>query len=167
MLLRLQNIIWIGSENVQTAKIIEEIAAYLNGLDNIVIGTGGSKIDVFCETPVYGTLIIVINKMMGTATDEEFLQALMTPGPGINFVLTFDLSNFLSILTLDYVDGYEERNLIRDKMNQCFNGIEAHGLPVLSIPPGEDVDYPYLNQRFQNGLASIANSMVTKLPTPK
>ena len=97
MLLRLQNIIWIGSENVQTAKIIEEIAAYLNGLDNIVMGTGGSKNDVFCETPVYGTLIIVINKMMGTATDEEFLQALMTPEPGINFVRShiFHYSTYL------------------------------------------------------------------------
>merc|ERR550532_3065120 len=52
-------------------------------------------------------------------------------------------------------------------MNQCFNGIEVHGLPVLTIPPGEDVDYPYLNERFQNGLASIANSMVKNLPVPK
>ena len=47
--------------------------------------TGGSKNDVFCETPVYGALIIVINKMMGTATDEELLQALMTPEPGFRF----------------------------------------------------------------------------------
>ena len=52
-------------------------------------------------------------------------------------------------------------------MNQCFNGIEAHGLPVLTIPPGENVDYPFLNERFQNGLASIANSMVKNLPMPK
>ena len=56
-------------------------------------------------------------------------------------------------------------------MNQCFNGIEVHGLPVLTIPlpipiPFH-VDYPYLNERFQNGLASIANSMVKNLPTPK
>ena len=60
------------------------------------MGTGGSKNDVFCETPVYGALIIVINKMMGTATDEELLQALMTPEPGINFVRSPDF--FLNIL---------------------------------------------------------------------
>ena len=70
---------------MDTAEIIKKIGAYLNGLDNIVMGTGGSKNDVFCETPVYGTLIIVINKMMGTATDEELLQALMTPEPGFRF----------------------------------------------------------------------------------
>lgn len=46
------------------------------------MGTSESKIDAFCETPAYGTLIIVINKMMGTATDEELIQALMTPEPG-------------------------------------------------------------------------------------
>ena len=72
---------------MQTVKILEEIAAYLNGLDNIVMGTSKSKIDAFCETPVYGTLIIVINKMMGMATDEELMEALMTPEPGLRFCL--------------------------------------------------------------------------------
>ena len=67
----------------------------------------------------------------------------------------------------DYIPGYEERNMIRDKINQCFAGIEVHGLPVLTIPPNKTVDYPYLNERFRTGLAAIANSIVQTLSTPR
>ena len=71
------------------------------------------------------------------------------------------------ILLSDYINGSEERNNIRAKMTQCFDGVSVHGLPMLSIPDGEDVDYPFLNGRFKDGLAAIANSMIQRLVTPR
>ncbi len=68
---------------------------------------------------------------------------------------------------LDFIEGSEERNQIRAKMTQCFDGISVHGLPMLSIPDGEDVDYPYLNGRFKDGLAAITNSIIERLQTPR
>ncbi len=68
----------------------------------------------------------------------------------------------------DFIEGSEERNQIRDKIRQCFDGVSVHGLPYLrDIPEGEGVDYPYLSERFQQGLAAISNTIVEKLPVPK
>ena len=77
-----QNIIWIGAENVQTVKILEDLARYLNGLDNIVMEDHRESKDAYCDKPVYGQLIVVINKMMGTASDEQLYKELMEPEPG-------------------------------------------------------------------------------------
>lgn len=52
-------------------------------------------------------------------------------------------------------------------MRQCFEGINVHGLPMLSIPEGESVDYPFLNGRFKDGLAAISNSIAQRLDTPR
>ena len=52
-------------------------------------------------------------------------------------------------------------------MRQCFEGINVHGLPMLSIPDGEGVDYPFLNGRFKDGLAAISNSIAQRLDTPR
>ena len=52
-------------------------------------------------------------------------------------------------------------------MTECFDGINVHGLPMLSIPEGEDVDYPFLNGRFKDGLAAIVNSIIQRFPTPR
>ena len=71
------------------------------------------------------------------------------------------------MIFLDYIPGSGDRNAIRTKINQCFDGIGVHGLPMLSIPEGEDVDYPYLSGRFKDGLASIAGSIIQRLPTPR
>ena len=68
---------------MQTVKILEEIEAYLNGLDNIVLGDETRFKDVFCEAPKYGRLTIVINKMMGGASDNQLQSELMTPEPGM------------------------------------------------------------------------------------
>ena len=68
---------------------------------------------------------------------------------------------------LDYIPGSDKRNDIRTKINQCFDGIGVHGLPMLSIPDGEDVDYPYLSGRFKDGLASLASSIIQRLPAPR
>ena len=81
-----QNIIWIGAENVQTVKILEDIEAYLNGLDNIVLGDDNVtkwRNEKFCENPKYGQLIVIINKMMGGASDIELQKELMEPEPGM------------------------------------------------------------------------------------
>ena len=71
------------------------------------------------------------------------------------------------IVILDYIPGSEKRNDIRSKINQCFDGIGVHGLPMLSIPEGEDVDYPYLSGRFKDGLAALASSIIQRLPSPR
>ena len=82
-LLCFQDIIWIGAENVQTVKILEEIEAYLNGLDNIVMGDEKNLKEAFCDSPKYGRLTVVINKMMGGASDNQLQSELMTPEPGM------------------------------------------------------------------------------------
>ena len=166
----IQDIVWIGAENVQTVKILEEIEAYLNGLDNIVMGDETRYKEVFCEAPKYGRRTIVINKMMGGASDNQLQSELMTPEPGmltglmILYILLFML---FEIVILDYIPGSEKRNDIRSKINQCFDGIGVHGLPMLSIPEGEDVDYPYLSGRFKDGLAALASSIIQRLPSPR
>jgi len=149
-----KSVIWIGTESVQTVKILNDIESYLNGLDNIVFGQGNetnlkwSGNTNYCSEKVYGQLVVVINKMMGGSSDVELQRELMENEP-------------------DYIDGYEERNQIREKMRQCFEGINVHGLPMLSIPDGESVDYPFLNGRFKDGLAAISNSIVQRLDTPR
>ena len=65
-----KSILWIGAENVQTAKILEDIQDYLNGLDNIVLE---SEKSVYCTEKIYGHLIVVINKMMGNTSDAELI----------------------------------------------------------------------------------------------
>lgn len=52
-------------------------------------------------------------------------------------------------------------------MRQCFDSVTVHGLPMLSIPDGESVDYPFLNGRFKDGLDAISNSIVQRLNTPR
>ena len=66
------------------------------------------------------------------------------------------------------MDGSEERNEVRNKMVQCFDGIGFHGLPMLSLTPeAEGVDYPYLSDRFKKSLAVIIESIIEKLPIPR
>ena len=143
-------IIWIGAENLQTVKILYEINEYLNGLDNIIMDDGGElkSTGKFCDSPNYGHFVIVINKMMGDSSDEQLSLELMTPEP-------------------DYIPGADERNDIRIKLQECFDGISVHGLPVLNIEPGQEIDYPILDDRFKGGLAAIANTMIDKSELPR
>ena len=82
----LQVIIWIGTENVRTNRILNDIEGYLNGLENIVMGNNTDRSQsggmTFCEQPIYGHFVIVINKMMGSSLDEELQLELMAPEPG-------------------------------------------------------------------------------------
>ena len=78
---------WVGAENVQTSKILFEIENYLNGLDNIVMSNNNQRKNptfgtVYCEEAVYGHFIVVINKMMGGASDIQLQKELMEPEPG-------------------------------------------------------------------------------------
>ena len=87
--------------------------------------------------------------MMGTATDQQLQTELMAPEP-------------------DYIDGALERNKIRQQLLECFDGVSVHGLPTLTnIPPGESIDYPYLDGRFKDGLGHIANSVLERVGTPR
>ena len=64
---------------MQTVEILYDINEYLNGLNNIVMDEDSG--DQMCQSPNYGHFVVVINKMMGDATDEELYLALMTPEP--------------------------------------------------------------------------------------
>ena len=67
----------------------------------------------------------------------------------------------------DYIDGHEMRNQIREKMKQCFEGINVIGLPSLRIPKGKGVEYQYLNGRFKDGIAAISNTIINRLDNPR
>lgn len=85
-----KTVIWIGTENVQTVKILNDVQKYLNGLDNIVLGQNTTRgQQVFCTEKVYGQFIVVINKMMGGATDVQLQRELMENEPGSIFFYLF------------------------------------------------------------------------------
>merc|ERR1712142_1215764 len=139
-------IIWVGAENVQTAKILESVENYLDGLDQIILD--GHDSGTNCQTPQFGHFVIVINKMMGAKTDQQLYQELMTVEP-------------------DYIPGYDKRNAVRHKLRQCFAQLTVHGLPVLSIPSGQGVTYDALDDRFRDGLAKIANAILDSSLSPR
>ena len=78
----------MGDGNLATEDMLKGIGEYLNGLDNIIMArssTGQTK-EIFCDSPAYGKLIVAINKMMGTATDEDLENELMQHEPGIELL---------------------------------------------------------------------------------
>merc|ERR1712142_888982 len=136
-------IIWVGAENVQTAKILESVENYLDGLDQIILD--GHDSGTNCQTPQFGHFVIVINKMMGAKTDQQLYQELMTVEP-------------------DYIPGYDKRNAVRQKLKQCFAQLTVHGLPLLYTP---NVNYDALNDRFRDGLAKISDSVIDASLSPR
>ena len=92
-------IIWIGAENLQTVEILYKIDEYLNGLDNIIMDDGDDKSreETICTSPNYGHFVVVINKMMGTTSDQQLYNELKTFEP-------------------DYDPNSQERNQIRIKL---------------------------------------------------
>jgi len=139
-------IIWVGAENVQTAKILESVGNYLDGLDQIIMD--GNDVGTNCKTPQFGHFAIVINKMMGSKTDEQLYLEIMTEEP-------------------DYIPGYEKRNEIRHKLRQCFVDLTVHGFPVLSVPSGKVITYLDLNERFRDSLAKVASTMLDATLVPR
>ena len=114
----------------------------MNGLDNIIMGDEEDPVlrNKFCSFPKYGHFVVVFNRMQGNATDDELYRDLM----------------------MTEADS-PDRNDIRKKMNECFDGISVHGLPDLG--PGQ-LDYSILNERFKTGLASMAYNILEKSLTP-
>jgi len=139
-------IIWIGAENVQTAKILDNVGNYLDGLDQIILNVNDRG--TTCKTPQFGHFAIVINKMMGNKTDQQLYQEIMTEEP-------------------DYIPGYEKRNEIRKKLRLCFTNLTVHGLPVLPVPSTKSISYTDLNGRFRDGLAKIASTIIDSTKVPR
>ena len=104
----------------------------------------------FCDSPPYGHFVVVINKMMGNDPDEKLQEELMNPEP-------------------DFTEDSRTRNKIRRQLEQCFDGVTVHGLPVLTVPKGTEICYPVLDQnsRFKDGLGKIAKSIVERLSAPR
>ena len=75
----------MGTGNVQTVKILDDIRSYLNGLDNIILvqNENQDNSDIkYCSEKLYGHLIIVINKMLGNDSDIKLQRELMENEPG-------------------------------------------------------------------------------------
>ena len=65
-------------------------------------------------------------------------------------------------------DDDEDRNRVRYKMLQCFDEIAVHGFPRLNLPPdAHGVDYPYLDDKFRNGLQTVVNSIMERVSSPR
>ena len=143
-----KQVVWVGEGKLETADVLEDINDYLNGLDNIIMDSASQRTDTICEQPRYGHFFVVINKLMDDTPDEELYHELMTPEP-------------------DYIDGAEDRNLIRQKMRECFDGLSVHGLPYLTLEDGQDFGYDVLNDRFRDGLAAMANVFLDEITKPK
>lgn len=135
-------IIYIGSGSLDTNDMLEEIDEYLHGLENIVMDESGNHTSgLQCNEPEYGHFLIVINKMMGNATDAQLFRELMWMESGANV-------------------GADKRNSVRDKLNNCFISVEVHGLPFVTVPPGKSFGYEVLNNRFRNCLSEIATTIL-------
>lgn len=66
-----------------------------------------------------------------------------------------------------FFTGSSERNDIRKKLQQCFQSLEVHGLPWLTLKPDEKFGYSVLNDRFRNGLESITKTILKSASTPR
>ena len=61
-----QVILYVGEGSMNTVDLLYDIDDYLSGLNNIVMDSSKKKM---CESPNYGYFVVVINKMMGNASD--------------------------------------------------------------------------------------------------
>ena len=51
---------------------------------------------------------------------------------------------------------------------ECFEGISVHGLPqIRNLTAGQEIDYSVLDERFKNGLAKIATTILEASPFPR
>merc|ERR1719295_1840802 len=135
-------IIWVGEGTLQTAGILHDIGKYLDGLDQIIMG--GKTSGTTCKDPKFGHFAIVLNKMLGSASDESLFAEIMTDEP-------------------DYIDGYDTRNQIRNKLRKCFAGLTVHGLPKMNTAP----TYANLDARFKAGLSKIVDTILDSTLTPR
>ena len=133
-------IIYVTSENLQTDVILNDINNYMKSLEKVIFEDGQEPEK--CEKPRYGHFIIVINKMMNAdTTNQSILKELI------------GIEN-------EAFPGASKRNLIRKKMVKCFLNVSAIGLPYLTLKPGQKFGYPALNERYRNGIASVAENIV-------
>ena len=103
-------IIWITTDRIHPASVLEDIRKYLKGLDRISMGneseTGAAK---------YGKFVIVLNKMQNTdQSDDDLLRDLM----GYN--------------------GDDEDMETIAMLEERFEEISVVGLPMVQIQDGED-----------------------------
>merc|ERR1719295_1489927 len=137
-------IIWVGEGTLQTAGILHDIGKYLDGLDQIIMGGQSSGTTCDPKKPTFGHFAIVLNKMLGASSDEQLFAEIMTDEP-------------------DYIEGYDQRNQIRDKLRKCFAGLTVHGLPKMNSAPS----YANLDERFKQGLSKIVDTILDSTTTPR
>jgi len=135
-------IIWVGEGTLQTAGILQDIGKYLDGLDQIIMG--GKSSGTTCDKAKFGHFAIVLNKMLGASSDEQLFAEIMTDEP-------------------DYIEGYDQRNQIRNKLRKCFAGLTVHGLPKMNSAP----TYANLDERFKQGLSKIVDTILDSTLTPR
>ena len=128
-----------------TATLIFE-AVYFTNLDKLhiyffFVDSGATK---YCSQPYYGHFVIVINKLEDDTSDAELYEEIM----GVE-------------------SGQDERNDIRRKVRECFNGVSVRGLPYVNVPDGEEFGYAVLNDRFRDELLQISNKFIENLEIPR
>ena len=141
-----QVIIFIGTERQEDPYSFDILYDIDSMFFNVLNITYNDK-NLHCGYGNYGNFVLVINKMISNITNEELSREIMTPEP-------------------DFIDGSDERNIIRRKINDCFSGNDIYGLPMLGS--SDDVlDYDILDDRFKSGLAFIANGILQKASVPR
>ena len=132
-------IIWITTERIQPADVLDDIGDYLKGLDRISMGE-----ESVSETPKYGEFIIVLNKMQnGAQSDEELLADLMGYG------------------------GNDQQQATIAKLESQFEKIAVIGLPWVHVEEDEEFGYTVLPRRFREGLHKLANHLLKNSETPR
>ena len=140
-------IVWVSEGKVETNNLLKDIGSYMNGLDNIILSPDQKRGKTFCEEPYYGYFFITINKLMDDTDDVTLYSEIMYDESGGS--------------------GADERNQIRQKIRECFNGVTVIGLPYVTLEEGQEFDYPALNDRFKKGLHSIASIVRQNLDKPR
>ena len=122
-------IVWITTDRIHPADVLEDIREYLNGLDRISMGDESAT-----GTAEYGKFVIVLNKMQNTdQSDDELLGDLM----GYN--------------------GNDEEMETIAMLEERFEDISIVGLPMVHLQDGEDFGFPILPVRFREGLNKLTN----------
>ena len=138
-------IVWVSEGKVETNYLLKDIQSYMNGLDNIILDE--NRQEKYCAYPYYGHFIIAVNKLMDDTSDYDLGMEIMGMESGGS--------------------GATERNEIRRKMKECFNGVSVYGFPYLTIDENQDFDYSVLDDRFRLSLHKIASDFARNLQNPR
>ena len=143
-----KQIVWVNDGNIITNKLLQDIGMFLDNLQAVEsegCDSGEKNEYKFCSQPRYGRFLIIANKMTNLVDDQDLLNEIMHQEP-------------------PEVDGAQQRNDVRTKLQECFEkDVSAIGIPRETLEPGQDFDYDVLSERFKDGLEKIVNIVVADM----